>query len=495
MAVGQFSGDLAPVKTADGVYAFVRRSGEVVLSGKFGQTSKFSEGLAPAASGGKWGFIDTTGKWVIDPQFETAGNFADGLAPVIVGGRTGYIDKNGKFVVNPQYDSGDEFYDGYARFTSGGKSGFIDTKGRVVVDPKFLNAGYFSDGLARVRTDEGWGFIDPTGKIVVSPQFDSADEFQNGLAHVTVLGKEAYVTTTGSFVVNPFPGTTPREEKARIAAEAARSKAIIKVQQSGAMKVYFIQGHGEKNPADTEHGGYTAAKKALEDKGYKVETVNLASEATIPAEAKVLVLAGPTTEPSPQELQYLNGFLNDGGGLLVMVDPAPAISLEPFLKGWGVKVDNDIVLDVSGAGRLIGAGPSVPLVIKYENQKITEHFQAATFYPMSRSVKPAKETVSGVNVEILFKSNVNSWGETDLKNSDATFDEKTDLKGPLSLAVAVTKDVRPAMDAGPGAKARMVVVGDSDFPTNAYFQMQGNGNMFLNMVNWLAQKEDLISKK
>jgi len=38
-----------------------------------------------------------------------------------------------------------------------------------------------------------------------------------------------------------------------------------------------------------------------------------------------------------------------------------------------------------------------------------------------------------------------------------------------------------------------VVVGDSDFPVNAYFGMQGNGNLFLNMVSWLAQEEDLIS--
>jgi ABC-type uncharacterized transport system involved in gliding motility auxiliary subunit len=39
----------------------------------------------------------------------------------------------------------------------------------------------------------------------------------------------------------------------------------------------------------------------------------------------------------------------------------------------------------------------------------------------------------------------------------------------------------------------MVVVGDSDFPVNATFGMQGNGNLFLNMVSWLAQEEDLIS--
>jgi hypothetical protein len=222
---GQFSGDLAPVRTVDGLMAFVNRSGKLELAGKVESLMAFgfTAGLAPAASGGKWGFIDATGKWIIDPQFERAGNFADGLAPVVVGGRAGYIDSKGKFVVNPQYDFGDEFYEGLAVFTSAGKMGFIDTKGRVVCDAKFLAAAHFSDGLAAVRTEDGWGFIDRGGRIVVSPQFDAAEGFQNGLARVTALGKEAYVTTAGTFVVNPFPGTTVGAERARLAADAAKN--------------------------------------------------------------------------------------------------------------------------------------------------------------------------------------------------------------------------------------------------------------------------------
>jgi ABC-type uncharacterized transport system involved in gliding motility auxiliary subunit len=36
-------------------------------------------------------------------------------------------------------------------------------------------------------------------------------------------------------------------------------------------------------------------------------------------------------------------------------------------------------------------------------------------------------------------------------------------------------------------------VGNSDFAANPYFEAQGNGNLFMNMVSWLAQEEDLIS--
>jgi len=128
-----------------------------------------------------------------------------------------------------------------------------------------------------------------------------------------------------------------------------------------------------------------------------------------------------------------------------------------------------------------------------EKDRTTSRFKSMTFFPLARSVEASKETVTGVTVEPLFKTNPNSWGETDVKSGEATFDEKKDIKGPLTLAVAVTKEVKPASDKGPAVKARMVVVGDSDFAVNSYFGAQGNGNLFLNMVSWLGSEEDLIS--
>ena len=42
-------------------------------------------------------------------------------------------------------------------------------------------------------------------------------------------------------------------------------------------------------------------------------------------------------------------------------------------------------------------------------------------------------------------------------------------------------------------ETRLVVIGDSDFATNGVVGIQGNRDMFLNTINWLAQQEDLIS--
>jgi ABC-type uncharacterized transport system involved in gliding motility auxiliary subunit len=135
----------------------------------------------------------------------------------------------------------------------------------------------------------------------------------------------------------------------------------------------------------------------------------------------------------------------------------------------------------------------MPLATEYENHKITDRFKSMTFFPLTRSIQPDKAIPNGIAVETLFKSNPNSWGETNLSSQEANYDPQTDLKGPLSLAVAATKEVQPSSNKGPVKKARMVVAGTSHFPIDNYFQSQGNGNLFLNMVSWLAQDEELIS--
>jgi ABC-type uncharacterized transport system involved in gliding motility auxiliary subunit len=100
-----------------------------------------------------------------------------------------------------------------------------------------------------------------------------------------------------------------------------------------------------------------------------------------------------------------------------------------------------------------------------------------------------------------------SWAEADLAtlSSDkgvAMEPEKGDKAGPVTIAAAVSAPSEaPAPAAGqpaaaadaPKPEARVVVFGDSDFPTNAYGGVAGNPNLFANAVNWLAQQENLIS--
>lgn len=285
------------------------------------------------------------------------------------------------------------------------------------------------------------------------------------------------------------------EKRSEELQEEDLTNAIIRAGRSEAKKVYFIEGHGERNTADTERSGYAAAKSLLEAQGYKVDNLSLATAGKIPDDAKVLIEAGPKVDLFPQELQLLNDYLGKGGaGMLVLTDPM-APSLQPFLGNWGIQVDNDVVLDNSNEGRMMGS--TVSIVRSYENHKITENFNIATIFPLARSIQPAKTLPTGITVEPLFKSNSNSWGETDLdslKTGVASNDKAKDLPGPLPLAVAETKEIKASSDSSPASRSRLVVVGTSNIATNYVWNISGgNRNLFLNMVSWLAQDEDLIS--
>jgi ABC-type uncharacterized transport system involved in gliding motility auxiliary subunit len=322
------------------------------------------------------------------------------------------------------------------------------------------------------------------------------------------VAKQNEVTVYGT-VQNPFSGTSIKfgtvlvaygnrtekiEKRSEEVQEEDITNAIIRAGRSEAKKVYFIQGHGEKDIADTERTGYSEAKKILEAQGYKVENLHLATTGIVPDDARVLVAAGPKVEFFPPELQLINDYLGKGGaGMLVLVDPM-APSLQPFLSNWAIQVDNDVVLDNSNEGRLMGS--TVPIVRSYENHKITENFNLTTIFPVARSIQPAKTIPNGITVETLFKSNANSWGETDLdslKTGVASNDRAKDLPGPLSLAVAEKKEIKPQSEGSQAVSSRLVVVGTSNFPMNSAWSAGGNGNLFMNMISWLAQDEDLIS--
>jgi ABC-type uncharacterized transport system involved in gliding motility auxiliary subunit len=194
-----------------------------------------------------------------------------------------------------------------------------------------------------------------------------------------------------------------------------------------------------------------------------------------------------------------------------MVDPPdkadspPLTNLIALIEEWGVQLGNDIVVDVSGMGQLLGTGPEVPVAATYPPHAITEGFTFVTAYPTARSVTPMPGAGPDKPVAQAFvQTSPRSWAEADIKGLIATGEvamdaAKGDKQGPVSLAVAVSAPVggtpaTPAKpDEPPKPEIRLAVLGDSDFVANYTGNIRGNADLFLNTVNWLAQQENLIA--
>ncbi len=296
------------------------------------------------------------------------------------------------------------------------------------------------------------------------------------------IAKQYGITSYGTLVLE----SQSRVEKITETQEQDVTNAMIKVIREGKKTIYFLDGHGENDIEDGEQTGYEGARKAIEEENYGVSKLLLAEKKSIPADCSVLVVNGPKHALFASEMDTLRQYLERGGKALFLIDPAPVYGFRSLLKEWGVEAGDDVVLDVSGVGQIFGMGPSVPLVSAYEPHPITEKFRVMTFFPYARSVTPIEELPSGLLVQPLFKTSENSWGESDLSSRQARFDEGKDRMGPITLGVAVSREKD-------GKKTRIVVVGDSDFGNNTYFGSQGNRDLFMNMVSWLAEEEDLIS--
>src|SRR5262249_45803128 len=108
---------------------------------------------------------------------------------------------------------------------------------------------------------------------------------------------------------------------------------------------------------------------------------------------------------------------------------------------------------------------------------------------------------NGHTAQIFVESSKNSWGETDvdalLKTGKVDNDKTKDLQGPVPLGAAMQETVKgpdgDKKDDKARPEARLGVMGDSDFAANYAIGIQGNRDMFLNVMSWLSQQENMIS--
>jgi ABC-type uncharacterized transport system involved in gliding motility auxiliary subunit len=290
------------------------------------------------------------------------------------------------------------------------------------------------------------------------------------------------------------------------------TNTLVKVLSGEQRKVYFLQGHGERDIASGDPDGYQVVVQGLGSENFKTETLPLAQKGEVPADASALVIAGPRTDLFQPEADAIRKYLDRGGKLFCMLEPPlkdqpPTPILLAVLKDWGFDVGENVVVDTNPIGQLLGTGELAPVVMQYPPHPIVAKFRGiATAYPTARSVKALSAPPNGRTPQTFLETTAAAWGETDIK---AILDQKPieankdkDLMGPVPLGAAlnVAAPTPPAPPAGkapaadaPKPETRIVVVGDSDFASNNFLGIQGNRDMFLNIVNWLAQQENLIS--
>jgi len=317
------------------------------------------------------------------------------------------------------------------------------------------------------------------------------------------ITKQYDVTTYGTVVLE----SGKKEIKVKDPNEANLINGIIKVTKDEQKVIRFLEGHGEKRIDNFEDHGLTTVKKALEKDGFKVEKSLLLQSGKIPPETELLVIPGPEKPILLEEQKVIESYLDRGGSVLLLLDPQSKAGMEEFLKRWSIETPDSFVIDP--LSKLFGGDYAAPVVNQYMFHEITRDFVLPTIFPLLRTVKALK--IDKTKTTELLKTGANSWGETNLtalKGGKSQFDDGADIKGPVSVAIVSTREItteKAKQKSEDGdkkdssatskniKKAHLVVIGDSDFVSNQYFNFSGNGDLFLNTASFLAEEENLIS--
>ena len=253
------------------------------------------------------------------------------------------------------------------------------------------------------------------------------------------IAKQNQIQQYGTIVFN-YKGRT---ERVTSDTEQDITNGIIKVVSGQQRKVYFTQGHGEKDTTSAERDGYNAIAGALGRENYTVDKVVIAQQGSVPDDAAMVIVAGPRIDFFPPEIDALKKYLDKAGKLLLELDPPdkpdspPLTNLIALAHDWGIDVGNNVVVDVSGMGRMIGTDASVPVVANYPSHAITQRFNFLTAFPLARRGGAGDRRRQRTRrADRSSRPSPRSWAETDIKSllttGQVALDEaKGDKKGPI----------------------------------------------------------------
>ena len=272
------------------------------------------------------------------------------------------------------------------------------------------------------------------------------------------------------------------------------TSALLVVTGAKLKTVYFTAGHGERDIADTADlsAGYGLIRRLVEGDNYRVQLLDLTTANAVPADANVLVVAGPKTPFLPGEVQVLDAYLQRPGKALFLLDQDTPDSLLGLLTKWGIAVDKGIATDPN---RFVQPNPTDVVPNLNQLHRVAANLNAV-FLPSAVALGPASDKLpETLSIVPFAQTSAASWLETDPAQNPPQFDASRDQRGPLFVGLSVVA-VAPPEGEGAGSidennPAQLVLIGDTDFAANANRGLN-NPQLFLNAVNWLAEQEQLI---
>ncbi len=269
-------------------------------------------------------------------------------------------------------------------------------------------------------------------------------------------------------------------------AEQEMTNLLVRLSRTNQQAVMYLDGHGERNLLGVKNFDLGEFGKQLEKKGFKFANPDLTIAQSVPSNGAMLVIASPQVDVSEVEAKKIKAYLEAGGNLFWLLDDDNYRGMKEVADYLGLNVSPGIALDMASAQ--YGADARVAFASLYGEHAITTNFMLRTLFPEAHQVTAQGTDENGWKVSNLIEVAPNGWlaSERLAKDAKPTFNEKKDKRGPINIGVALERTY--------GKKGqRIVVIGNGNFLSNTFITNGGNLDLGVNMVNWLAGDDKLIT--
>jgi ABC-type uncharacterized transport system involved in gliding motility auxiliary subunit len=305
------------------------------------------------------------------------------------------------------------------------------------------------------------------------------------------LARELSVRTNNEVIIN-YANSTEHLNQHN---EQAYTNALQRLARSEERYLVFVSGHGERNPHGMANHDLQDWAKHLSSKGINSIAQSLIDRPKIPDNTAALVIASPAIDFLEAEINTIIDYLNGGGNLLWLTDPGSLFKLEPLARHLGLTFKNATVVNPNT--QLFGiSDPRITLISKYPFHGITKNFEVMTLFPQARPITINKQ--KQWHTSAILQSLPRSWAETGKLSGSLKYDIDSDIKGPVTIGVALTKTLSSdgqttTNNDDSTNQQRIVVIGDGDFLSNQFLANAANLDFGLHIVNWLSHDDRFIT--
>jgi ABC-type uncharacterized transport system involved in gliding motility auxiliary subunit len=279
-----------------------------------------------------------------------------------------------------------------------------------------------------------------------------------------------------------------RRETLNATTEPAITAALQRLAYGGEQWIVFLEGHGERPLTEGLQSSFSHFAAALKDKGLKVQSLNLVKSPKIPDNTSVLVIASPSAQLLPGEVQIITDYVAHGGNVLWLADPDYPPGLAPLASELGVSWQDGYAIFPDY--QMLGTGhPGFFAAIDYPPNPVTQGLGMVTLFPLVRSLTTVP--VGDWKAQPMLKTDASAWLETGDINAGSVQFDGNDVKGPLTIGATLTRTYTPPAedkDTKPHPQ-RVALIGDADFLSDGYLDQLGNRQLGLNLVQWLASRD------